>query len=189
MKEYRSRARVSGYSLWLTRTALLCAIGILIPMVMPIRLLIEPMSFTLASHVAIFIAMFISPASAIAVTLGTTAGFFLAGFPIVVVARAFSHIVYAVSGSVYLKKYPATAESIWRLAVFAVVIAIIHAVAEVAAVVPFYFGGTIGEGFYARGFVVGVIMLVGVGTIVHSIVDFAIARVIWQPLKKALGRR
>ena len=39
--------------------ALLCAIGIMIPMISPIKIVLEPASFTLASHVAIFIAMFI----------------------------------------------------------------------------------------------------------------------------------
>ena len=37
--------------------ALLCAVGIMIPMVMPIKVYIPPMSFTLASHVAIFLAI------------------------------------------------------------------------------------------------------------------------------------
>jgi len=145
------------------------------------------MSFTLASHVAIFIAMFISPKSAIAVTLGTTAGFLLAGFPIVVVFRAGSHIVYAIVGALYLKKHPDLLDAKWRFITFSFVIAIIHAIAEVAAVVPFYFGGMLAEGFYARGFVVGIILLVGVGTIVHSMVDILIARMIWEPLKR-LGR-
>ena len=168
----------------LTQTALLCAIGIAIPMFMPIRVVIEPMSFTLAAHVAIFIAMFISPTSAIAVTIGTTMGFFFAGFPIVVVFRAGSHIVYAIVGSLYLKRHPDLLDKKFQLIIFSFVIAVIHAIAEVAVVIPFYFGGTLPAGFYARGFVMGIIILVGVGTIVHSIVDFFIARLIWRPLQK-----
>ena len=54
----------------LTISALLIAMGIIIPMVMP-RITIGPASFTLASHVPVFIAMFISPVVAIAVSLGT----------------------------------------------------------------------------------------------------------------------
>ena len=50
------------------------------------------MSFTLGSHVAIFIAMFISPAVALTVELGATLGFLLAGFPPVVVLRALSQV-------------------------------------------------------------------------------------------------
>ena len=38
---------------------ILCAIGIVVPMFMP-RIVLGPMSFTLASHVAVFLGMFIS---------------------------------------------------------------------------------------------------------------------------------
>ncbi len=54
---------------------ILCAIGIVVPMFMP-RIVLGPMSFTLASHVAVFLGMFISPAVAVAVCIGTTIGFF-----------------------------------------------------------------------------------------------------------------
>ena len=47
----------------------LCGIGIVVPMLMP-KIVIGPMSFTLASHVAIFMAMFISPKLAAAVCAG-----------------------------------------------------------------------------------------------------------------------
>ena len=40
--------------------ALLCAIAILVPMISPVKIPLGPMSFTLGSHVAIFIAMFLS---------------------------------------------------------------------------------------------------------------------------------
>ena len=60
--------------------ALLCAIGIMIPMISPIKIVLEPASFTLASHVAIFIAMFISTKVALLVTVGTTIGFFIRRF-------------------------------------------------------------------------------------------------------------
>ena len=53
--------------------ALLCAIAILIPMISPVKIQLGPMSFTLGSHVAIFIAMFISPAVALTVELGAHA--------------------------------------------------------------------------------------------------------------------
>jgi len=176
---------IKTYSVRLTQTALLCAIGILIPMVMPIRLVIEPMSFTLAAHVAIFIAMFISPSTAIAVTLGTTAGFFLGGFPIVIVARAASHIFFAALGALYIKKNRHIMHRGFSLLIFSFFVAIVHAVAEVISVIPFYFAGGLPQGFYARGFIMGVMVLVGVGTIVHSMVDFAIARLVWRPLRKS----
>ena len=68
----------------LSIAALLIAVGTVIPLFMP-KIIIGPMSFTLASHVAVMIALFISPAVAIAVSLGTTLGFMIAGFPFVVV--------------------------------------------------------------------------------------------------------
>jgi len=187
MKQANSNIRARDYTMKLTRTAMLCAIGILIPIIMPpvppFRLVIEPMSFTLAAHVAIFIAMFISPTSAVAVTIGTTIGFFFV-LPPVVGFRAASHIVFAIVGALYIQRHPDLLDKKLKLLIFSFIIAIIHAIAEVAVVVPFYFGGLLAEGFYARGFIMGVIMLVGVGTIAHSMVDFAIARVIWEPLKR-----
>ena len=79
--------------------ALLCALGILVPMISPVRIQLGPMSFTLASHVALFLAMFISPTVAAAVELGTTLGFLLAGFAPVVVLRAASQIVFVLLGA------------------------------------------------------------------------------------------
>ena len=46
---------------FMTLTALLTAIAIFIPIAMPLKLVIPPASYTLGSHVAIFIAMFINP--------------------------------------------------------------------------------------------------------------------------------
>ena len=54
----------------LALAGMLIAIGIVIPMFSPIKIIIEPASFTLASHVPVFIAMFISPMMAAAVALG-----------------------------------------------------------------------------------------------------------------------
>ena len=90
----------------LTITALLTAIAIMIPMVMPIKVIIGPASFTLASHVPIFLAMFLSPGIALVVALGATLGFFVAGFPIVIVMRALSHVAFALAGAYLLKKNP-----------------------------------------------------------------------------------
>ena len=50
---------------FMTLTALLTAIAIFIPIAMPLKLVIPPASYTLGSHVAIFIAMFINPWMAI----------------------------------------------------------------------------------------------------------------------------
>ena len=47
----------------------------------------------------------------------------------------------------------------------------------------FWFGGSV-EG----SFLTTVVGLVGIGTLVHSCVDFAIALFIWKPVKKAFLR-
>ena len=90
----------------LVLAGVLCAIGIIIPMFSPIKIRIDPMSFTLASHVAVFLAMFISPAVGAAVALGTTLGFFLGGFSLPIVLRALSHIIFVALGAIYLQRHP-----------------------------------------------------------------------------------
>lgn len=164
-------------------TALLIAIGIVIPMVVP-KIVIGPMSFTLASHVAIFIAMFISPPAAIAVALGTTVGFFFTGLPIIIVWRAFSHIVFTVIGSYMLKKMPNVLMSARSYTLFSLLMAVIHAVCEVIVVTVFFFGGLISKQMLASGYFVSVILLVGLGTVVHSMIDFQISVFVWKPLSR-----
>lgn len=165
--------------------ALLCAIGILIPMISPFKILLEPASFTLASHVAIFIAMFISPWVAAAVAIGTTIGFSFS-FPLVVVLRSASHIVFAVGGAMLLKSKPAILQKKASVLLYSFLIAVLHAAAEVAVVVPFYFGNRLSAMNYDKGFLISVVLLVGVGTVVHSMVDFFIALLIWKPLSKTM---
>lgn len=160
-------------------TSLLIAVGIVIPMISPIKVVIEPASFTLASHVAIMIALFISPLAAISVSLGTSIGFFLAGFPIVVVLRALSHIIWAFIGSFYIQKFPKTFESPFRSFLFNLMIAFIHAISEMIVVVPFY------TGMDSSSFIYMVFGLVGLGTVIHSSIDFVISLVVWNALSKS----
>lgn len=158
-------------------SALLCAVGIIIPLFAP-KIYLGVMSFTLASHVAIFIAMFISPASAIFVSLGTTLGFLLT-LPLPVVIRALSHVIFATIGSLILKKRPEILNSVGKNAVFCLGIAIIHGICESLVSIPFFFSGQM-----QGSFLEAVIVTVGAGTVVHSCIDYIIAILIWQPLKK-----
>jgi len=167
-------------------SALLCALGIIIPMFSPIKLILEPASFTLASHVAIFIAMFISPSTAVFVTIGTTIGFLLGGFPIVVVARAFSHLIFVSFGAIYLKKNKNVISSIKSSIGFSFTIGLLHAIAEVLVVIPFYFGSSLSPGYYEQGFATSILLLVGLGTIVHSMLDFSLSIYIWNVMPKEL---
>lgn len=164
-------------------SAMLMAVAILIPMYSPIKVMIEPASFTLASHVAIMIAMFISPSVAISVEIGATIGFFLGGFPLVVVMRAFSQIVFVVIGALMLKKKPEIMSKLSTLIIFALIMGVIHAVCEVAVALPFYFANGV-SAEATSNFLYNVFVLVGVGTLVHSCVDFTIACAVWKVLLK-----
>ncbi len=168
----------------LTIAAVLSAIGIIIPMFSPLKIILEPASFTLASHVPIFIAMFISPITALSVSVITTAGFFFGGFPLVIVLRAATHVIFALCGALILRNRKQWLDSIPKMLLFSFVLSFVHAVCEVLIVTPFYVGNSLKEAFYTQGFMVSVLLLVGVGTIIHSMVDFFIALLIWKPLRK-----
>lgn len=157
-------------------TAILIAIGTVIPMFMP-KIQIGPMSFTLASHVAIMLAIFISPSVTATVALGTTLGFLLAGFPFVVVLRALTHVIFSYIGAIYIKKFPDSLKSPTKTLLFNLVIACFHAIGEMIVVTPFYMGQVDMQTFFYMIF-----GLVGIGTIVHSCIDFGISLVVWKAL-------
>ena len=170
--------------------ALLCGIGVVIPMFSPMRIVLEPASYTLGSHVAIFIGMLISPAVAVAVSLGTALGFFLGGFPIVIVLRAATHVIFAWIGGTLLRRNPSLlGTSVLRTGVFSLGIGIIHAAAEVAVVAVFYFGGAASPAHYVSGFVQSVLILVGAGSVVHSMLDLGIALIIWRAVTMSGGAK
>jgi niacin transporter len=162
----------------MTIAAMLCAIGIVIPMFAP-KIVLPPVSFTLASHVPIFIAMFISPPIAIAVSIITTIGFFFSGTPIVIVIRAATHVIFAIVGALVLKKNGNILLTVKGSTGFALLIAVIHAVAEVIAVTLFFMA----TGSINNTYLTTVIVGVGLGTIIHSSIDFAIALLVWKPLQ------
>ncbi|RXK57310.1 hypothetical protein EPB68_09315 [Enterococcus faecalis] len=174
----------------LTISALLIAMGIIIPMVMP-RITIGPASFTLASHVPVFIAMFISPVVAIAVSLGTGFGFFLSATPIIAL-RALSHLIFAVIGAVILQKHPEiliNKEGKFtllngKLQLFNVGIGVIHSAAELVVVSVFYTMGNLPGTYYTAGFLYSIFLLMGVGGLIHSLVDFSIAYFLASTLSK-----
>lgn len=174
----------------LTISALLIAMGIIIPMVMP-RITIGPASFTLASHVPVFIAVFISPVVAIAVSLGTGFGFFLSATPIIAL-RALSHLIFAVIGAVILQKHPEiliNKEGKFtllngKLQLFNVGIGVIHSAAELVVVSVFYTMGNLPGTYYTAGFMYSIFLLMGVGGLIHSLVDFSIAYFLASTLSK-----
>lgn len=169
----------------MTIAGLLCAIGIIIPMFAP-KIVIEPASFTLASHVPVIIAMFISPTVAISVSLLTSLGFLISGFPIVIVLRALTHLLFASIGAFMIKKNNNILLSPKSAVIYSFIIAIIHAIAEVAVVTFYYWGGSMAA-YEEKGYLVSVLGLVGLGTIIHSMVDFGIAVVVWKPLQQIIS--
>jgi niacin transporter len=65
---------------------------------------------------------------------------------------------------------------------FILLVSTIHAVCEVIVTTIFYFSGQ-----STANYLVVVIGLVGVGTLIHSTVDFIIAAVVWIPLQKVIS--
>lgn len=160
----------------LTVCGLLIAIGIIIPVFSPIKIVIPPASFTIASHVPIFLAMAISPAVATAVAFGTTLGFFIGGFPIIVVLRAATHLVFAYIGAQLIKKQI----SYFGSEVLSVIIGILHAGLEVCIVCIF----TLYTGVDIKSQISTILVLIGFGTLIHSIIDYEIALFIKKSLDK-----
>ncbi|GGC94544.1 hypothetical protein [Enterococcus wangshanyuanii] len=173
----------------LTIAALLVAMGIIIPMVMP-RITIGPASFTLASHVPLFLAMFFSPGVAVAVSLGTGFGFFLSATPIIAL-RALSHLLFATIGALYLQKHPTIVLSKHkvvffngRFQLFNLVIGLIHSAAELAVVSVFYTMGNMPETYYTQGYMYSIFLLMGLGGLIHSLIDYNIAYFVANALSK-----
>jgi niacin transporter len=169
----------------MTAAALLTAVGIAIPLMSPVKIIIEPASFTLASHVAIFIAMMMGPATAAVVVTGTFLGFFLSA-PLPIAVRAASHIVFAMLGAFYLRRNPSTLNSAAKTHAFSFVIGLIHGGCEVLAVCALYFNG-LWTANYQLGIVWGVGILVGVGSVIHSMVDFEISYAVYKALSRQRG--
>jgi niacin transporter len=140
----------------ITTGAVLTALAIIIPIQFAfLKIIIPPFTATLASHVPMFIAMVINPTVAVMVGVGSTIGFLLTS-PAYIAARAASHIVVGLIGAMLIKKGKP------MLAAFAIT-APIHAVIEALAVIPF--GWTAYQ----------VLVVTGVGTLIHHTVDAAIA--------------
>lgn len=162
----------------LTSAALLIALAVVIPIFFP-KIWLPPASATLFSHVPIFIAMFISPLTAAAAALGSAAGFLIGTGNPMVVARAATHLIFAVLGSFWLMRHPSTVSKPLPTAAFAIVINLIHGACEVLVIIPFFVASP--ENFQG-GFLVAVLLLVGVGTFVHSMVDFVASLLVFKVL-------
>jgi len=131
-------------------------------------------------------ALFFSPSIAVIVSLGATVGFFIAGFPLVIVLRALSQVIFAYMGAKILEKNQTNLlNNFAKSQLFSLLIGLIHAFGEII-IVSFFFFGLIGVTDTSGNFFYTVILLVGVGTLLHSMIDFLIAQSIWKAQEKRL---
>ena len=146
---------------------LLTAFAIMIPLAFAgwLQIYIPPFSATLGTHVPSMLAMFISPGSAAIVGVGSTLGFLITLGPIVA-ARAFIHIIWAVTGAYLWRK----GYSPWQVIL---AVAPIHGLGEALVVLPFGFDLTTA------------VVSVGIGTILHHLLDGVIAVSLYSALSKA----
>lgn len=166
----------------LTLSALLIALAVIIPMVMP-RIVVGPASFTLASHVPLFIAMFFSPQMAIAVALGTFVGFLMTS-PFIIAMRALSHVVFAVLGSIYLQKHPQIVDDNKKFQLYNFIIGLIHSLVEMLVVAGFYLVGGSSQVSYDGNLFIFLFGFMGIGGLIHSLVDYNIAFFVVKPVSK-----
>ena len=169
--------------------ALLTALSILIPTAFAFLRVPGPLfpiplppgvTATLTAHVPIMVSMFISPAAAAFVAIGSAIGFAFTGLPIVVTARAATHIVFAVAGAYMLKKMNVgfTAKLIW----VGFITLILHAIMEAVVVIPVLFIITENPD---PALIYGTAYTAGGVTLVHHIVDYIITIGILSALAKA----
>ncbi|HEQ8714158.1 TPA: hypothetical protein ACP08U_000779 [Streptococcus pyogenes] len=165
-------------------TSILVAFAILIPIIMPLKLIIGPASFTLASHVPLFLAIFMSIPVAILVALGTTLGFLLAGLPLIIVLRALSHLLFAILAAWWLSRKPQLMTSAVKCFSFAFFINVIHGLAEFLVV--YILTATTATTATSMSYFWSMLGLIGLGSLIHGILDFYLALVLWRFLAKNL---
>lgn len=151
----------------LTYTALLTAIAIIIPNFIFLKVVIPPFTATLASHVPMFLAMFLGPFSAAMVGLGSAMGFFFTGLPLYVAARAFMHVFVGVTGALLMRRGVSFTKVVFYTSP-------IHGMLEMLVVLPFNFT-------FQYAFIT-----VGIGTVLHHFVDGAITSIL---VKSAFFKR
>ncbi len=149
----------------ITLAALLTAIAIIVPFVVFFKVWVPPFSATLGSHVPMFISMLLGPQVAIMVGLGSALGFFLTLGP-AVGARASMHIIVGVIGAKLIQRDMSFGK-------VAIITAPIHGLLEALIVIPFI-------GFNAYN----ILLITGVGTMLHHTVDALIAYLIISILQK-----
>lgn len=159
----------------LTFTALLTALAMIIPIAFGfMRVVIGPFTATLTSHVPMFLAMLFGPSVAIMVGLGSALGFFMAAGPIVG-ARALMHVIVGVMGAVLINK----GVSFKKVIAFT---APVHGILEALVVALFISGGMAPK--YSGTMLYYILVVVGIGTILHHTADGLISGVLIKAMSK-----
>ena len=151
----------------LTLGAVLTALALTIPLAFGfLRIVIPPVfTMTLASHVPSMLAMFISPTVAAIVGLGSAIGFTVAIAPVIGM-RAGIHIIWGVWGAVLYRR------GVDPKLVLAMILPV-HALGEALVVLPF--------GIELQH----ALLVVGVGTAMHHVLDSVITLLVYGSLKSA----
>lgn len=167
---------MKGKTKELTLTALLTALAIIIPMVMPVKVVMPPFTATLASHTPLILAMFLSPMAAILTAIGSAIGFFFTFSPIVA-ARAATHVFFTIAGAYLIRKKS-------HPVLVIIITLILHSLTDMATVyvAAEFMGMKTLLNSNAMGYVQA---WLGLGTAVHHLVDFFLAYLIMIPLCKA----
>lgn len=151
----------------LTYTGLLTALAIVIPLAFGfLKVIIGPFTATITSHVPMFLSMLLGPEVAVMVGIGSAIGFFMTA-PAVVAARAAMHIFVGLVGALVFKKTGSFTKAIY-------ITAPVHALLEALVVIPFGFT------------MYKVLVVVGVGTLLHHCVDATISFALAKSLSKAM---
>jgi len=152
----------------MTYAALLIALAIIIPINFGfLKIQIPPFTATLAAHVPMFLSMLLGPFVAITVGLGSALGFLITAGP-VIAARAFMHVFVGLIGAILIKRKVSFTKVIF-------ITAPIHGALEALAVIPFGFT------------VFKILVVIGVGSTLHHLVDGAIALVLVRALSKSMN--
>lgn len=156
--------------------AILTALSILITY-SPVKLMLPFFTLTLGAHVPTMLAMFISPWVVVMTVIGSCIGFFMtipAPNSLIVVARAATHLIFALAGTKMIKD--------GKLNVFLIIFitGILHSLAE--GIVVYVMTPIILTGETAALSAGGIAVI---GTFVHHLLDSAICTPIVIALEKA----
>ncbi len=142
---------------------------------------IPPWSFTPFSHVPLMLGILISPFVGIMTCIGTFFGFVWKGSDPIILLRAGSHIFFTLLMIIMLRwgRY----KSAGKLIALNCIVAVVHAAAEVLAVLVASWAGISVPADRLGAYYL--LLVVGVGTMGHSTLDFFVAYMFTKVLRRA----